>query len=349
MTRRCRHSGSLASANLLAAGAVVAALAVGIWLLARRPNPSQPEAKLPPAFVYDVDEHRRIDPNRIGWEEVLQLSANMDDPRGLAVEADGPTILLVGDRTLRRLSLAGRLLWQRDLPDAPTCVADGPGETILVGGDRRVLVIDGESPEPASWPIPGERSALTSIAVDRDDVYVADAAQRVVHRFSLDGEYRGAIGAADPDKKAPGLVIPSGHLDVAAYPDGLVRVVNPGRRQIEAYTPEGFRELAWGKSSMTELAGFCGCCNPTDIAVLPDGAIATAEKGICRVKVYEPTGEMRSVVAGPASFTPGTAGMDLACLPDGRLVVLDPARKRIRLFAPRTRDSMIPRETPDER
>ena len=67
----------------------------------------------------------------------------------------------------------------------------------------------------------------------------------------------------------------------------------------------------------------------------------TAEKGICRVKVYSEDGRFESVVAGPESF----AGLDgesgssetehapcVAIDSKGRVLILDPAGSKVRVF-----------------
>jgi len=113
----------------------------------------------------------------------------------------------------------------------------------------------------------------------------------------------------------------------------LLRVNNPGRHQVEAYTFDGELEGTWGKPSIA-TEGFCGCCNPIALTVLPDGRIVTCEKGIPRVKVYDASGEFESVVAGVESFPENAhactdlndcihGGIDAAVDSDGRIYILD--------------------------
>ena len=69
--------------------------------------------------------------------------------------------------------------------------------------------------------------------------------------------------------------------------------MNPGRHKIEAYTFDGELETSWGTPATT-IGGFSGCCNPTHIAMLPDGSFVTSEKGLARVKVYDSTWTIHS-------------------------------------------------------
>jgi sugar lactone lactonase YvrE len=103
--------------------------------------------------------------------------------------------------------------------------------------------------------------------------------------------------------------------------------------QVQAYTAEGDLEASWGKPSL-EIQGFCGCCNPCNIALLPDGSVVTAEKGIPRVKVYSAAGAFESVVAPPDALSTAAAGTDLVVDSQGRVLVLDPPARAIRVFAP---------------
>ena len=81
-----------------------------------------------------------------------------------------------------------------------------------------------------------------------------------------------------------------------------------------------------------ELTGFAGCCNPTHFLILEDGRYVTSEKGIPRVKICNRLGEFTALVAGVERFDEGTVGLDLARDSAGRILVLDPARRAIRIF-----------------
>ena len=81
-----------------------------------------------------------------------------------------------------------------------------------------------------------------------------------------------------------------------------------------------------------DIEGFCGCCNPTDIALLPDGKVVTGEKGLPRVKVYRQDGAFDAVVAEQSAFVPGSVPLDLATDASGHIFVLDALRRVVRVF-----------------
>jgi len=138
-------------------------------------------------------------------------------------------------------------------------------------------------------------------------------------------------GPVRPPVLGEGFIVPSPYFDVALAGKDRLWIVNPGRRRVELYTFDGSLLAHWGKASF-KIEGFCGCCNPTHIAVLPSGHLVTSEKGLARVKVYTPGGELASVVAPPAAFAGGTTGLDVAADSRGRIWVLDPVARKVRLF-----------------
>jgi len=288
--------------------------------------------KLGPEFTYDLSALKAVDPALVRYKETGGLATGMKEPRGIALAPDG-RLLVAGDETVR-LFEAGRAAGAFATGGPPHCLAAGPDGTVYVGLKDRVEVYDAEGRRRAAWKPLGERAYLTGLAATKDDVFVADAGGRVLWRFDPAGKVLGRIGEKNPEKHAPGLVIPSPYFDVALGPEGMLWITDPGRRRVECYTYEGAYRFAWGRASM-KIDGFCGCCNPTHLVIDAAGRFITSEKGLPRVKVHDPQGEFRCVVAPPKAFADGTTGLDLAACADGRVLVLDPPRRAVRIFAPK--------------
>jgi hypothetical protein len=233
--------------------------------------------------------------------------------------------------------------------------------TIYAGMRDHIEIYDPKGKRLAVWPVIEGRPYVTGLAVGGKDLFAADAGNRVVLRYDLDGKITGRIGKRDRDRNIPGLVLPSPFLDVEIGHDGLLRVNNPGRHHVELYTFEGDLELAWGKPSMG-IQGFCGCCNPVNLALLDDGRVVTFEKGLSRVKVYSPLGEFESVVAGPESFADTASidaitdadervygGLDGATDTQGRVIILDLLGADIHVMKPRIASSQFSPQVSPER
>ncbi len=178
----------------------------------------------------------------------------------------------------------------------------------------------------------------------KDNVFVADAGNRIIINYDKKGRLINQIGKKNVNRNIHGFVVPSPYFDIKISPDGLLIATNPGRHRVEAYNSKGDFEYAWGNPSMS-IDGFCGCCNPIGLDILPDGSYATCEKGIPRVKIYGANGNFEGVVAGPEKFALNSktcmsngmencksGGLDVATDSKGRVIVLDPIEKAIHIF-----------------
>lgn len=260
---------------------------------------------------------------RIGLDET---------PGGIAVDARG-RILVASGSNLLFLDGDGNRRNVVELGEPPTCLAAGRGDEVVVGFRRRLDVVDGSGKRRTIFGEPGEKAFITSVAVVAGDIFAADAGNRVVWRLDRSGRLLGTLGKGGRNGTHPGFVVPSPYFDVSPGRDGSLWVVNPGYHRVENFSREGAFRYAWGKAS-AEADGFAGCCNPSHVALTPDGSFVTSEKGIPRVKLYGPDGRFEAVVAGPERFAPGTEDLDLAVDAAGRILVLDPPEKALRIFTP---------------
>jgi DNA-binding beta-propeller fold protein YncE len=315
---------------------LVLVVAGGLYVFVQRGRAVSAQAT--PAISQDTAREktaRDVDPALVTYQSVGELPTGLTKPRGIALSSDDQQVLVVGDQSLRVLDWQGQAVAEVNLGAAPYCLAAGPDNKRYLGFRDHVEVYDPAGQRLAQWQPAGAKSYFTCVTVSGDNILVGDAGQRVVLRYDAAGQVVGLLGQKDPARNIPGIVVPSPHLDVAMGTDGLLRVTNPGRRTVEVYDLDGNLSASWGKSGQA-VDGFSGCCNPTDLALLPDGRWLTAEKGIPRVKAYSAAGVFESVVASPSALSATASGMDLAVDSAGRVLVLDPPAKVIRVFAPVT-------------
>ncbi len=277
----------------------------------------------PNPFAYDVERLRKTDPKLIKYEQVGHFPCPNPLPRRITVGPDDH-LYIAADNAVSVLDREGTRIKDIDLGTAARCVAVAGDGTIYAGARDHVEVFDPKGKRLASWESPGKRTWFTGLAVGAQDVFAADAGNRVVLRYDKSGKLIGRIGEKNKEHNIPGLILPSPYLSVILAPDGLLRVNNTGRHRVEAYTPNGDLEFSWGKPS-NAIEGFCGCCNPIGLAMLPDGRYVTCEKGLPRVKVYSPAGVFESVVAGAESFVENAKATFVKGMEDCRLGGLDAA------------------------
>jgi hypothetical protein len=277
-----------------------------------------------------------IAPELLTWHQVGRIGTGLASVKSFAFLKDG-SLVVAGERKLRLMSTGGQVLRDIPLQGVPQAVTvmDTPDGTLLFAGMvDHVEVFDTVGTPHGKWPTFGDDAFLTCLSPGAagKTLWIADAGRRVVDELDLTGKVLREVGRADDATHAPGLVVPSAHLDVAvAGKDGLVWVNNPGRHEMEAYDPQGVMVRQWGQAG-PGVGLFSGCCNPTDFFMLGDDRIVTAEKGTPRVAVYTITGDLQSVIT--ADFSPDTAGIDVAGDSSGRVWILDPIAHDLRIYAP---------------
>jgi DNA-binding beta-propeller fold protein YncE len=279
---------------------------------------------------------RHTDPKLIAYEEIEGIPTGMNEPRGIAVNPYQDNIYVVGDLLVRVFDANGVKRLEFPTVGEGTSLAVGLTAHHATPQPREILVATKNTVEDyyadggllGIWQHFDPNSMFSSIATLEGDVFIADDNRAEVIRCDIGGNVIGRIGRQDP---GGAILLRSPHFDVAVWPGNLLWITNPGRLRVEAYTFDGKQEVSWGDASM-DIEGFSGCCNPKDIAFLPTGEVVTSEKGLPRVKVYTRDGKFLCVVAGPESFDPSVHYLDLAVDSKGRVLVLDPVQKKVRIF-----------------
>jgi hypothetical protein len=291
--------------------------------------PAAPATSNP--WAYDDSKVRKTDPKLVHYHEVGRFRCARSSPRCIALTHDEHLVIGAG-KYLTEHNLDGTRVSEIALAEDVRCVGAAPDSALYVGLRQHIEVFDRKGQRRETWQPPGAKTYFTAIAVGEADVFVADAGSRVVHKYDRSGKLKGRIGKKDKDRNIPGFIIPSPFFDVEIARDGLLRVANTGRHRVEAYTFDGDLEQAWGKAGWA-IEDFCGCCNPINLTLLPDGRVVTFEKGIPRVKVYTAEGKFESVVAGAESFVANAkvcgpndctlGGLDGVADAKGRIYILD--------------------------
>jgi ligand-binding sensor domain-containing protein len=292
---------------------------------------SKPESRNP--YEFELNNVRTGDTSMAGYSETSQIKTTLEEIHGLETDASGQ-IYISGKDGVEIFDTSGKAVNKFKIDGIAQSIAISENGNILLGIRDHIEIWNNRGKQLSKWPSFGSDAVITSIAVEGNDVFVADAGQKVVYHCDLKGNLINKIGLKDPATGVPGFIIPSPYFDLGISKDGNLWVVNPGRHSFEKYSFDGTLLTSWAKASMS-MEGFCGCCNPSNFAFLNDSMFVTSEKGIERVKVYKTDGTFMAIVATPDQFEAGTKGLDLAVDKQNRILVLDPVKMMIRIFEPK--------------
>jgi len=280
-------------------------------------------------YEYNVDEFRKVDSTAILFHETQSFPVTAGVPAGIAIS--GKQIIVVTEKLLLKYYYSGKELLRKELPDTASCVTVADNNEIWVGTRHSVALFDPSGTLLKRWNSFGDRSVITSLAVSGEDVYVADAGNRIVYHCNTSGQIINKIGEKDEHLQVPGYILPSPYFDLAIDHSGLLWVANTGQHSLENYNQDGSMRASWGVASF-KIEGFTGCCNPAQFALLADNSFITSEKGMPRIKWYDQKGNFKGVVASPDMFKDGWYAPDLAVDADQRVIALDFDRKQVRIF-----------------
>jgi hypothetical protein len=279
-------------------------------------------------YEYNVDEFRKVDSTQILYAEKLHFPVKLHDWAGITV-SDSLIIVATANRLLR-FDYSGKQISNKQLIDTATCVAVDDNRQIWIGMRHYVVMYDLNGTLVKRWNSFGDRAVFTSIAVSGENVYIADAGNRIVYQCNTNGQIVQKIGEKDEQKGIPGFIIPSPYFDVAIDDAGFLWAANTGRHLFENYNQDGSLRTSWGVTSF-KIEGFSGCCNPAHFAILDDNSFITSEKGMPRIKIYDQHGQFMGVVAPPAAFS-GSLAPDIAVDKRHRVIALDFERQQVRIF-----------------
>jgi hypothetical protein len=279
-------------------------------------------------YEYNVDEFRKVDSTQILYTEKLHFPIKADLWAGIAI-CDS-TIIIENGKELQKYNYSGKQIFSKSLIDSATCISLDENLQIWIGMTSYVAHYDLNGTLIKRFDPVAKQAIFTSIASSGENIYVADAGNRIIHHYNLKGEMLDDIGEKDEQKGIPGFIIPSPYFDVAIDDHGLLWAANTGRHTFENYNKDGSMRTSWGVTSM-KIEGFSGCCNPAHFAILNDNSFITSEKGMPRIKLYDQHGQFIGIVAPPGAFS-GSLAPDIAVDKQQRVIALDFERQQVRIF-----------------
>ncbi len=280
-------------------------------------------------YEYNVDRYKSVDTSLVHYRESKQIPLGEYKAGGL--DLFGGNAWLAGEGFLLSLDEKGRVTLNQDINGEATCLEVTPGAVYIAFEDHIKKYSHGGVLE-ATWDREDERTVFTSLAAGGETIYAADAGNRRVVMYDTAGSRLGTFeGKAENSAIGHGFVVPSASFDLVINRYDELWVVNPGLHAVENYNKDGDMRGYWQKSSMN-VEGFSGCCNPAEIDVMADGSFVTSEKGLVRIKIYDQSGKLLSVVAPPGKFNEEGKAPEVKVDDMDRIWALDFDRSMIRIF-----------------
>lgn len=280
-------------------------------------------------YAYDFDEYKAVDPSMIEFREARRIGLSIPEPK--AIDVRNNLIAIGFKEQVQVIDTTGLEIINRSVRGPVTAISFSPEGNIFLGCQNSIEVFNLEGESMARWEHFGEKTLITAIAFKDSVTFIADAGNRIVLRLNKKGEVIDSFDGTSRLEGNYGFILPSPYFDLEVDPDDQLWVVNSGLLKVENYTDDGSVRAFWGKPSF-EIDGFTGCCNPAHIAIMEDGSFVTSEKGIFRIKVYKPSGELDSVVAAPDDFEDDNEPADIAVDEHGKIYALDITIGKIRIF-----------------
>lgn len=247
------------------------------------------------------------EPFKTEWQIVKEVELDYGTLFSVTVNAD--RVFCAGDSFLVAYNKDMSEVWSK--PVESTIMALDVYQDTVYAATREVIhlyTITGEKID--TWGPYDDDAIITSISANRNYVAFADAGNTLVFVLDKNGALKSIVG--HPGNQ---FIIPSPYFDVVLTKEDTLIIANTGKRNIEFRTIDGILARSIGQEG-DSLEYFCGCCNPSHFALTPDGNIVTAEKGINRIKIIKPDGELVEPVAQPVFFR-ASVPVDLAIGSDG--------------------------------
>jgi len=287
----------------------------------------------------EIREMKQIDTTQLGFYRNKLWETGIKGLTGISVSDN--RVVVCGNKLIAVFDTTGNRIGGFSIDSAATCVTIYDND-IYTGNGSAAAKYDLAGKMTARFSGTLDGSYITSITVTDEYVFMADAGRRRILKFTKSGNLVQEFGKKDSNSGSEGFVIPSPYFDIACGGYNDLWIVNPGKLQIENFTISGVKRSDWG-DELSYDDRFTGCCNPAHFALLPDGSFVTYEKGNDKIKVFDPTGKFRDLVAGAGSFKGkpdfllgrNNLVKDIATDQSGRIYILD-AYNRINIFKEKT-------------
>ena len=308
---------------LLVLGVVIAYVILGDLVK----NNMQKSTKNP--YAFDLTDFEYVDPALVKYTESKRIKLSIPNPK--AIDYHEGIIVLAFESQLQAIDTSGREIFKKTIENPSTAVFISNENKIYLGCKTHIEVYDMNGEIINEWATIDTTAYITSIARKDKHIFVANASEPEIIKYNLNGEIVLRFDGTRQEMSDFGFIIPSPYFDIHLDPYDELWIANTGLQNIQNYTSDGKLRAFWGNNGY-ELDDFTGCCNPAHFTILSDGSFVTCEKGLVRIKVHKPSGELDAFIAPPKAFANDSEPLDLTSDESDNIYALDITQKMVRKF-----------------
>lgn len=232
----------------------------------------------------------------------------------VAFELHQGTIYAAAENTVTRYSQVGEALGEFKVKDLIRDIAIYDDKIYLLHPTK--LSVYSLAGEPLNgWEACSFESDYCQMTVFEGGVFVTDAANKNICKYTLDGAFRRFI------ESPQGFIVPSYSFGITNI-NGVVYCSNPGRHKVESYTAEGDFIASFGSTGNAN-GSFSGCCNPVHLTSTASGDIITSKKGLPRISCYSHDGQYHATLLDGEALGIGNAAREVRIVADKMIVAGD--------------------------
>jgi hypothetical protein len=255
------------------------------------------------------------------WVVADSVAVNDGKLTSVAASPEG-TIYLGGESFIKSLDSNKSELWKISTENRITALAIS-GDTLYAATPETILLVSSRGEMLNEWGPFEMNPIITSVSADDKKVAFADAGSKRIFILNKNGEVSSMLGQSENQ-----FVVPSPYFDVALS-GNYIFIAHTGKRRIEKWTTEGIKVSEFGEPG-TAPGAFCGCCNPSHFALIPQGFV-TSEKGINRIKILDAEGRFVEFVSSLNNFTPSVP-LDIASADGTEILAADNMKSKLYIF-----------------
>jgi hypothetical protein len=158
-------------------------------------------------YEYKLDKLKQVDTNLLCYKEVQTIEISDRKIYGLAIDNDDITYVSAEGKVLAFRSNGDSLL-SFVVSGRPNCITAPEDGNLYLSFKDHIEIWSKKGELISKWGTINSAAYITSIAVDENSVFLADAGNKIVHHYDKNGKLINQIGKRNKEKDILGFFYP---------------------------------------------------------------------------------------------------------------------------------------------